>query len=62
MTCGGGLDVSASGVKRKRARVGWECCCDDSCRCTHLLGRLDGNGVLLRDGDLHGFGGVVLGG
>ena len=29
---------------------------------THLLGRLDGNCVFLRDGDLHGFGGVVLGG
>ena len=28
----------------------------------YLLGRLNGNGVFLWDGDLHGFGGVVLGG
>ena len=27
---------------------------------SYLLGRLDGDGVLLWDGDLHWFGGVVL--
>lgn len=67
MTCGGGLCVSAGGVKRQRGS-GWvvglgliivvRLAVVD----THLLGRLDGNCVFLRDGDLHGFGGVVLGG
>jgi hypothetical protein len=28
---------------------------------SYLLRRLNGNGVFLWDGDLHGFGGVVLG-